>query len=67
MRNTFLKRTFYTVLALTVMLGFSECSHHHHHHHHKTVKVKKKRLPPGHAKKIHGDKSARKHARGHNK
>lgn len=26
-----------------------------------------KEIPPGHAKKIHGDKSAKDHAPGHNK
>ncbi|MCS3796282.1 hypothetical protein [Niastella sp. OAS944] len=38
-----------------------ECHHHDHHHcHHK-------KLPPGHEKKLHGDKSARKYAPGHKK
>lgn len=63
MRNTVLKRSIYAVFAITLMVSFSECTVHHH----KTVVVKKKRVPPGHAKKIHGDKSARKHAPGHNK
>lgn len=63
MSNTLLKRTFYAVFALTVLLGFSDCTVHHH----KTVVVKKKKVPPGQAKKIYGDKSANKHAPGHNK
>lgn len=52
------------MLVTICTIGFSSCTVHHHHRH-KTVKVKK--LPPGQAKKISGDKSARRHAPGHNK
>jgi len=57
-------------LAVCALFSLMACSvhtaapdHHHHHHHHK----KEKRIPPGQAKKMHGDKSARKYAPGHNK
>jgi hypothetical protein len=33
----------------------------------RAVVVKSKPLPPGQAKKVHGEKSARNHAPGHNK
>lgn len=52
------------MLVTLCTIGFSSCTVHHHHRH-KTVRVKK--LPPGQAKKITGDKSARRHAPGHNK
>ncbi|MFC4816164.1 hypothetical protein [Flavobacterium sp. GCM10023249] len=52
------------LLVMVCATGFTSCTVHHHHNR-KTVKVK--RLPPGKAKKISGDKSARRHAPGHNK
>ena len=36
-----------------------------HHHHHSSAKTKK--VPPGQAKKMSGQKSAKNHAPGHNK
>jgi len=52
------------LLLAFVMLstGFTSCVIHH-----RTGVVKHKSLPPGQAKKISGDKSARRHAPGHNK
>ncbi len=49
------------------MTIFTSCVHVHHPHTRRTVVVKEKRIPPGHAKKMHGDKSARNHAPGHNR
>ncbi|WP_348799248.1 hypothetical protein [Flavobacterium adhaerens] len=49
-------------LAILVSFSVSSCVVHSSNHHHKT-----KNIPPGHAKKISGDKSAKKHARGHKK
>lgn len=66
MRNEFLKKILYAGIACMLVFGFNNCTVKHTHHH-KTVVVKKKRIPPGHAKKMHGDKSAKRHAPGHNK
>lgn len=54
-----------SLVMLTVIcsIGLSNCTVHHHHVH----KHKRGHLPPGQAKKISGDKSARRHAPGHNK
>lgn len=49
-------------LAILISFSVSSCIVHSSNHHHKT-----KNIPPGHAKKISGDKSAKKHARGHKK
>ena len=49
-----------TIILLSVFFGvlvFSSCTHHHHHY-------KTKRIPPGHAKKITGSKSAKPYAPG---
>jgi hypothetical protein len=53
-----------TILVILFAFSISNChvkmgAHRSSH--------KAKRLPPGHAKKIHGDKSAKKYAPGHNK
>jgi len=48
-----------TIILLSVFFGvlvFSSCTHHHHY--------KTKRIPPGHAKKITGSKSAKPYAPG---
>lgn len=66
MKNSVLKKFMYAAFAFMIVIGFDSCTVKHTHHH-KTVVVKKKRIPPGHAKKIHGDKSAKRHAPGHNK
>ncbi|WP_205509016.1 hypothetical protein [Longitalea arenae] len=55
----------FLVLAVMIVMIGSACSR-------KTVVVHKKsthvhKMPPGHAKKIHGDKSARNYAPGHQK
>lgn len=67
MKNLTLKRLpvlMVFFLALTSLIG---CVHVHHPHTRRTVVVKEKRIPPGHAKKMSGDRSARRHAPGHNK
>jgi len=64
MKNTLTKRIIYTVFVFTVAIGFNNCTVKHTHH---TTVVKAKRVPPGQAKKISGDRSARRHAPGHNK
>ncbi|WP_035677480.1 hypothetical protein [Flavobacterium limnosediminis] len=57
------KKIIYSLLLAGMAFSLTNCTvSHHHHHHHKTKKV-----PPGHAKKMSGDKSAKKHAHGHNK
>jgi len=66
MKNVFRFRISTIVLFLLVTITFTSCVHVHHPRT-TTVVVKKKPLPPGQAKKIYGDKSARKHAPGHNK
>jgi hypothetical protein len=53
-------------IALITLLAFSLTNCVVRHTHHRTVN-KVKPLPPGQAKKISGDKSARRHAPGHNK
>ncbi|WP_438061650.1 hypothetical protein [Flavobacterium sp. RSSA_27] len=54
------------IAGLVFLIGFSSslqnCTVHHVYHPTKVVKVKK--IPPGQAKKITGEKSARKHAHG---
>lgn len=54
------------ILVLLFALSLSNCSvnwrTHRASHSYKT-----KKLPPGQAKKLHGDKSAKKYAPGHNK
>ena len=55
------------ILFLVILVSFSvsNCTVHtkpHHHHSHST-----KKIPPGQAKKMTGQKSAKSHAPGHNK
>ncbi|TGD58510.1 hypothetical protein [Flavobacterium humi] len=58
----------FLVTFLVASLGLTSCVvHEHHPHRHRTVIVKEKRIPPGQAKKRHGDRSARDHAPGHRK
>lgn len=52
------------IFIITIGLGFSSCATRVHVHH-KPNKVKT--IPPGQAKKITGEKSAKRHAPGHNK
>ena len=57
------------VLGLLVILcsvGLSNCTVHHHHTPKHKHKHGRRHLPPGHDKKIHGDRSAKRHSRGHN-
>lgn len=65
MKNSSLTRIFIVSVLLIFATTITNCVAVHHPR--KTVVVKQKRIPPGHAKKISGDKSARKHAPGHNK
>lgn len=64
MRSRFLKKIMYAAFAFMIVFGFNSCVVKHTH---RTTVVKAKRLPPGQAKKISGDRSARRHAPGHNK
>lgn len=47
-----------------ISIGFTQCTVNHTHN---TTVVKTKRIPPGQAKKMNGDKSAKRYAPGHNK
>nr|WP_294934152.1 hypothetical protein [uncultured Flavobacterium sp.] len=60
------RRTKILAIALGALFAFSLTNCVVRHTHHRTV-VKEKRIPPGHAKKMSGDQSARRHAPGHNK
>jgi hypothetical protein len=58
-------KVFLGLMVMTCSVALSNCTvHHHHTHKHRHGKG---HLPPGQAKKISGDKSARRHAPGHNK
>ncbi|MFB9110596.1 hypothetical protein [Flavobacterium gyeonganense] len=48
------------LFVIVSMLGCTVHNHSHSHSHHKS-----KKMPPGQAKKISGDKSAKSHAHGH--
>jgi hypothetical protein len=56
------KKFIYSLLLAGITLGFTNCTVSHSHHHHTTKKV-----PPGQAKKMTGEKSAKKYAPGQNK
>lgn len=59
-----LKPHFIILLSfLMISIGFTSCTVHHH----RTVVVKEKRIPPGQAKKMHGDRSAKNYAPGQRK
>ncbi len=58
--------TIFLLFSLVMSLGFTSCVVHTHHPR-RAVVVKQKRMPPGQAKKIYGDKSAKRHAPGQNK
>lgn len=63
MKNS--KYTKYAVIIMVflfVIVSMLSCTVQQSHSHHKS-----KRTPPGHAKKISGNKSAKGHAPGHNK
>ncbi|SHI44030.1 hypothetical protein [Flavobacterium terrae] len=64
MKNLFYKRNLTFVAFILVATLFSSCVHVHHPRPTRTVVVKHKRVPPGQAKKISGDRSARRHAHG---
>ena len=60
-------RSVMAILVLLFAVSLSGCSvnwgtNRPAHHSYKA-----KKLPPGHAKKLHGDKSAKRYAPGHNK
>lgn len=58
---------FTTIVLIAIFtISLSNCSVRVQTKPSKTV-FKAKRIPPGHAKKIYGDKSAKNHAPGHNK
>ncbi len=67
MSNQYFKRIRTIVTFFLVTISLASCVHVHHPGPRRTVVVKEKRIPPGHAKKMHGDKSARNHAPGHNR
>lgn len=60
MKKIKLSRFGMIILAILFAFSTSNCRVHMGTH-------KAKSLPPGQAKKIHGDKSAKKYAPGHNK
>lgn len=64
MKKITLSKTLSFTFLLLLAVSFSNCVSVHHPR--KTVVVKQKRLPPGQAKKITGERSARNHAPGHN-
>ena len=66
MKNLSFRKMYVMALFLITAATLTNCVHVHHPRH-RTIVVKQKSLPPGQAKKIYGDKSARRHAPGHNK
>ena len=65
MRNQSFKRIRTIVAFLLITISLASCVHVHNPGPRRTVVVKEKRIPPGQAKKISGDRSARRHAHGH--
>ncbi|RUT69245.1 hypothetical protein D0817_17235 [Flavobacterium cupreum] len=61
MKNTMIK-----ILVLSAIFSFASCSVTSGSHSHSS-NGKVKRVPPGQAKKMNGDKSAKKYAPGQNK
>ncbi len=64
MKNLFHKRNLSFTVFILITALFSNCVHVHHPRPARTVVVKHKRVPPGQAKKISGDRNARRHAHG---
>lgn len=64
MKNLFYKRNLNFAVLILITALLSSCVHVHHPRPTRTVVVKHKHLPPGQAKKISGDRSARRHAHG---
>lgn len=62
MSKMIFKRVLFGLLTMIVLIGFNSC---HVHHTHRTAKSKP--LPPGHAKKVTGSKSAKPYAPGQRK
>lgn len=60
MKKYTLKKASLGLLALMLAIGISSCHVHHGHH-------KKGKIPPGHAKKITGEKNAKRYAPGQRK
>ncbi len=59
---------FATIVLIAIFtISLSNCSVRVQTKHNKAAFKTSKRIPPGHAKKIYGDKSAKNHAPGHNK
>lgn len=54
-----------TLFVFSFCLSMTSCVTKRHHH--PGPPPPHKEVPPGHAKKIYGDKSAKDHAPGHNK
>lgn len=54
------------ILLIIIVVSISSCSVHSTSHSH-SPSAKAKKMPPGQAKKINGDKSARNYAPGHRK
>lgn len=63
MKNLFFKRIFVITAFFLITISLASCVHVHHSGP-KRTHAKHKRVPPGHAKKMHGDRSARNHAHG---
>lgn len=62
MKIFFFKRMHIIVAFFLIAANLTSCVHVHQPR--RTVVVKHKRIPPGHAKKIYGDKSAKRYSRG---
>lgn len=70
MKYSLARYTIFLVAITAIMLVFTGCfSHrpHHHHHPHRGHHKMHKRVPPGHQKKMHGEKSASPFAPGQQK
>ncbi|MCL9808256.1 hypothetical protein [Flavobacterium luminosum] len=65
MKSILTGRVRYIMTFFLLAMCLNSCVHVHSSK--RTHVSKHKRLPPGHAKKVTGDKSAKKHAPGHRK
>jgi hypothetical protein len=67
MRKIKCSRSIMAILVLLFAVSFSNCSVNWRTNRATHHSYKAKKNPPGHAKKMHGDKSAKQYAPGHNK
>lgn len=59
MKKSLFLRLLIVTVFVTTLGSLASCVHVHHVHRNNTVVRKSKPLPPGQAKKIYGDKSAK--------